>query len=173
VKTVVVILAVAAALVVQSTLSGMLIGRTMPVNLVIVAVVYVALAFGAATGMLAGALGGLVQDALAGGVVGVGGLSKTVIGFFVGVLGAQFIMSGAVARFLMFAGATLVHEVLFGALRALVDGSGFALRWPSVLVQALVNAVIGVLAFWVVERGPEMWTRRRMRRGAGFSKRRF
>ena len=43
------------------------------VNLVLVAVVYVALAFGPVTGLLAGTAGGLVQDALAGGIVGIGG----------------------------------------------------------------------------------------------------
>ena len=89
------------------------------VNLVLVAVVYVALAFGAVTGLLAGTAGGLAQDALAGGIVGIGGLSKTVVGFLVGVLGAQFIVSQPLPRFVMFVGATFVHELLLsGAVRA-------------------------------------------------------
>ena len=89
------------------------------VNLVLVAVVYVALAFGAVTGLLAGTAGGLAQDALAGGIVGIGGLSKTLVGFVVGVLGAQFIVSQPVPRFVMFVGATFVHELCFrGAARA-------------------------------------------------------
>ena len=33
------------------------------------------------TGMLAGTVGGLAQDALAGGIVGIGGMSKTIVGF--------------------------------------------------------------------------------------------
>lgn len=171
-KTFAVLVGVAVALTLQTTLSGMLIGRTLAVNLVVVAVVYAALAFGAVTGALAGTIGGLAQDALAGGIVGIGGLSKTLIGFVVGLLGAQFIMSGVIARFLMFVAATVVHAVVFEGLSALADGRAFALRWSAVGVQAAVNATIGVMIFWVVERSPEMLARRRARRAA-FSKRRF
>ena len=60
--------------------------------------------------MLAGTVGGLVQDVLAGGIVGIGGLAKTLVGFVVGVLGAQFIVSQPLPRFVMFVGATVVHE---------------------------------------------------------------
>jgi rod shape-determining protein MreD len=172
VKTIVVLVSVSAALALQATVSGMLIGRMLALNLVLVAVVYAALAFGPVTGAVAGTDGGLAQDALAGGIVGIGGLSETLIGFVVGVLGAQFIMSGFVARFLMFAAATFVHAAVFESLSALADGRAFALRWSSVGVQALVNAAIGVTIFWVVERGPDVLARRRMRR-ASFSKRHF
>ena len=171
-KTVVVLVGVGAALTLQTTLSGLLIGRMLTVNLVLVAVVCAALAFGAVTGAVAGTVGGLAQDALAGGIVGIGGLSETVIGFVVGLLGAQFIMSGFVARFMMFAAATFVHAAVFEVLSALAGGRPFALRWGATGVQALVNAVIGVTIFWIVEHGPETLARRRARR-ATFSKRRF
>ena len=171
-KTIVVLVGVSVALTLQATVSGLLIGRMLTVNLVLVAVVYTALAFGAVTGAIAGTVGGLAQDALAGGIVGIGGLSETLIGFVVGVLGAQFIMSGFVARFLMFTAATFVHATAFEALSALADGRPFALRWGAVGVQALVNAAIGVTIFWIVEHGPDMLARRRARR-ASFSKRRF
>jgi hypothetical protein len=72
----------------------------------------------------------------------------------------------------MFAAATVVHAVVFEALSALADGRLFALRWSSVGLQAAVNAMIGVMVFWVVEQGPEVLARRRARR-ATFSKRRF
>ena len=51
-KTAVVVLASLGALLVQTTLSGLFVGATLAVNLVLVAVVYVALAFGPVTGML-------------------------------------------------------------------------------------------------------------------------
>jgi len=72
----------------------------------------------------------------------------------------------------MFIGATFLHEVVFEALQALVEGRAFALRMSTVLVQALVNAVIGILAFAVVERGPDLIQRRQMRR-ASLGKRRY
>ena len=94
-----VLLAMALALTLQSTLAGMSVGAGASVNLVLVAVVYVALAFGPVIGLTAGAIGGLTQDALSGGIIGIGGFSKTLVGFMVGVLGAQFIVSQPLPRF--------------------------------------------------------------------------
>ena len=82
-----VLIALAGALALQTTLAGLTIGGATAINLVLVAVIYVALAFGPAAGLLAGSAGGLVQDALAGGIVGIGGFSKTLVGFLVGLLG--------------------------------------------------------------------------------------
>jgi rod shape-determining protein MreD len=172
VKTVVVFLGLVAALVAQATLSGLFLGATLVVNLVLVAVVYIALAYGALTGLLVGALGGLVQDALAGGIIGIGGLTKTLIGFVVGLLGAQFNLSSTVPRLVMFAAATIVHELVFRGLQGIVAGRPFAMAWSLVLVQALVNALVGVAAFVVVEQGPGAIQRRRVRR-ASLAKRRY
>ena len=140
--------------------------------LVLVAVVYVALSYGAVTGLLAGTVGGLAQDAIAGGVVGIGSLSKTVVGFLVGVLGAQFIVSTPVPRFLMFVGASFVHEVCFQAVTALVESRGFRMQYSAAAVQAFVNGAVGIVAFLLVERGPEMFQRGNWRR-AGASRRRY
>ena len=164
--------ALAIAIVLQATLSGMSMAGGTRVNLVLVAVVYVALAFGPVTGLLAGTAGGLAQDALAGGIVGVGGLSKTIVGFFVGVLGAQFIVARPIPRFVMFVGATFVHELCFQAVYALVEARTFRMQYSAVLLQALVNAAVGVLAFQVVEGAPGL-LQRRQSRGTVFSRRRY
>jgi rod shape-determining protein MreD len=118
VKALGVLLAMAVALTLQSTLAGMSVGAGASVNLVLVAVVYVALAFGPVVGLSAGAIGGLAQDALSGGIVGIGGFAKTLIGFMVGVLGAQFIVSQPLSRFIMFVAATIVHDLCFQAAAA-------------------------------------------------------
>ena len=164
--------ALAAAIVLQATLSGMSMAGGTRVNLVLVAVVYVALAFGAVTGLLAGTAGGLAQDALAGGIVGIGGLSKTLIGFAVGVLGAQFIVAQPIPRFVMFAGASFVHELCFQALYSLVESRPFAVEYSAVLLQALVNAAVGVIAFQLVEGAPGL-LQRRQSRGTVISRRRY
>jgi rod shape-determining protein MreD len=167
-----VLLALAGALALQTTLAGLTIGGATMVNLVLVAVVYVALAFGPVAGLMAGTAGGLVQDALAGGIVGIGGFAKTLVGFLVGVLGAQFIVAQPLPRFVMFIGATLVHELCFQALYALVETRAFTMHWSAALTQAVVNAVVGVMAFWTVERGPGLVQGRRAR-GATLSRRRY
>ena len=171
-KTAAVILAIGGALVLQTTLSGLIVGSTMAVNLVLVAVVYLALAYGPVTGMLSGVVGGLAQDALAGGIVGLGGLTKTVIGFVVGVLSAQFNLTSTIPRLVIFAVATLVHQLLLAGLQRITGGPMMSLHWSKMVVQALANAAIGLVAFFIVEHGPEILQRRRMRR-ASFAKKRF
>ena len=170
-KTAVVIAALAASLLLQSTIAGLSFAAGSRVNLVLVAVIYVALAYGAVSGLLAGCAAGLVQDAIAGGIVGIGGLSKTIIGFFVGVLGAQFIVSTPVPRFLMFVGASLVHELCFQALYALVESRGIRFQLSGAMLQALVNGAVGIAAFLLVEHGPEMVQRRNMRRSSSVRRR--
>jgi rod shape-determining protein MreD len=172
VKTAVVLLAIGVALVLQTTLSGLMVGGTIAVNLVLVAVVYVALGYGAVSGMLAGTIGGLAQDALAGGIVGIGGMSKTIVGFAVGVLGAQFNLSSTVPRLVIFVAATFVHEMMFEGLHAMIGGRHFGLQYSAALIQALVNGLVGVTVFLVIERGPEAMQRRRMTRGT-FGRKRF
>lgn len=165
-KTAGVLLALAGALALQTTLAGLTIGGGTAVNLVLVAVVCVALAFGAVTGLLAGSAGGIVQDALAGGIIGIGGLSKTIVGFGVGVLGAQFIVAQPLPRFVMFVGATVVHELCYQALYSLVESRAFVMRWTPMVTQAAVNGLVGIIAFQIVELGPGLLQRREARRGS-------
>jgi rod shape-determining protein MreD len=164
-KAAVVLLALLGALALQTTLSGLTISGAQMVNLIVVAVVYVALMFGPATGLMAGTAGGLAQDALAGGIVGIGGLSKTVIGFLSGVLGAHFNLSQPLSRFVMFVAATAVHEVCFLGLYALVETRPFRLPYSPLLMQAFMNGIVGLAAFFVVEEMPGLLQRRRARRG--------
>ena len=165
------VLALAAALALQTTLAGLTSGAS-AVNLALVAVIYLALAFGPGAGLVAGTVGGLVQDALAGGVVGVGGFAKTLVGFVVGVLGAQFIVAQSLPRLVMFVCGTLMHELCYQALYAIVEARAFRMHWSAALIQAAVNALVGVLAFAVVERGPGLLQRRRAR-GATLSRRHY
>ena len=72
------------AVVAQSAVGGITWNDMAVVDLVLVAVVYVALVHGAAAGILAGTFGGLVQDAVSSGILGIGGLAKTLVGFTVG-----------------------------------------------------------------------------------------
>ena len=96
------ILAVAVALAIQTTLARFLVRGSVAVDLVLVAVVYVSLTSGPVTGMLTGTFAGLIQDALSGGVIGIGGLAKTIVGFLAGIIGTQFIVAQPLPRFVVF-----------------------------------------------------------------------
>ena len=171
-KAIIVVAALTVALLLQTTIAGLSLEGSSLVNFVLIAVVYIALSMGAVTGLLAGAAGGLVQDAIAGSVVGVGGLAKTLVGFLVGVLGAQFIVAQPIPRFVMFVGATFLHELCFQGLHAAVEAQSFQFGYRSVLAQAAVNAVVGIVAFQIVEGAPGVMQRREARRSV-FGRRRF
>ena len=171
-KTIVIVGVLSASVALQSSLLGLRVGGNLAVNLVLVAVVFLGLLYGPVTGMLAGTVGGLAQDTIAGGIIGIGGLSKTLVGFLVGVLGAQFNLTSTVPRLVMFVAATFVHELMFHGLQAIAGGRPFTVKFSAMLVQALANALIGVTAFLIVEQGPGALQRRRMRR-ASLVKRRF
>jgi rod shape-determining protein MreD len=164
-KTAGVLLALVVALAVQTSLSGLTMTGASMVNLVLVAVVYVALVFGPMTGLMAGTAGGLAQDALAGGIVGIGSLSKTIVGFLAGLLGGHFIVVQPLPRFVMFVSASVVHEICYQGLSALIEVRPLRLAYGPVLTQAAINGIVGLTAFFVVERLPGALQRRRARRG--------
>src|SRR5207249_6213821 len=130
------------------------------VDLVLVAVVYVALTSGPVTGLLTGTFAGLVQDALTTGVVGIGGLAKTIVGFLAGIIGTQFIVAQPLPRFVVFFGATVLHAVVFMGLYVLTNQRDFGTPYAAVLGQAVGNSVVGVVAFQLVELLPGAMERR-------------
>ena len=155
--------AVAVALALQTTLSRVAIRSTVAVDLVLVVVVYVALTSGPATGLLTGAFAGLVQDSLSSSVIGIGGLAKTIVGFLAGIIGSQFIVAQSLPRFVVFFGATVLHAVVFMGLYVLLGLRQFGTPYAAVAGQAAANAVIGVVAFQLVELLPGAVERRKAR----------
>ena len=158
------VLAAALALALQTTLARVLVRGTEAVDFVLVVVVYAALTDGPITGLLTGTFAGLIQDALSTGIVGIGGLAKTVIGFLAGIVGTQFIVAQPLPRFVVFFVATIVHAVVFYGLYMLLDLRQFGAAYAAVAGQALGNAVVGVVAFQLAELLPGAIERRRAAR---------
>jgi rod shape-determining protein MreD len=163
VKAAGILLAVAIALALQTTLSRVAVRSTVAVDLVLVVVVYVALTSGPATGLLTGTFAGLIQDALSSPVIGIGGLAKTLVGFLAGIIGSQFIVAQSLPRFVVFFGATVLHAVVFMGLYVLLGLRQFGTPYAAVAGQAAANAVIGVVAFQLVELLPGAVERRKAR----------
>jgi rod shape-determining protein MreD len=160
-----VILAVSIALVLQTTLARFVLRGPYAIDLVLIAVVYVALTAGPVAGMLSGTVAGLMQDALSSGVIGIGGLAKTIVGFLAGVIGTQFIVTNSLPRFVVFFGATMLHAVVFMGLYMLLELRPFGTPYGAVAGQALGNAIVGIVAFELVEFLPGAVERRRAQRG--------
>jgi rod shape-determining protein MreD len=117
--------------------------------------------------LLAGTFGGLVQDALSSGVIGIGGLAKTIVGFFAGVIGTQFIVAKPLPRLVIFAGATLAHAGIFIGLYKLLGLRNFSTPYAVLAGQAVSNAVVGVVALQLADLMPGAFERRKMGR-SGF-----
>lgn len=156
-------LAVALALALQTELARIT-GNRAVIDLVTVAVIYFSLGAGPAAGIVLGSLAGLAQDALSGGIVGVGGFASCLVGFAAGAVGSQFIVTSALPRFVVFvAGSALQAGCVIG-LYLLIGPPGFGADPAPVIAQALLNGVAGVFAFFVAERTPQALERRRLRR---------
>lgn len=157
-----VLLATVLAVAVQTTLNRYFAGRYLDLGLVVV--VYNALAAGQTAGMLTGSVAGLFQDAMSGGVIGMAGLSNTIVGFLAGTLGTQFIVTHTLPRFVVFFVATIVNVAVFIGLYELLGLRPFGFPAAQLAGQALGNATVGVLAFNIVESLPGAIERRRTAR---------
>jgi rod shape-determining protein MreD len=156
--------AIAVALALQTTLASLVIRGTAALDLVLVVVVYIALISGPVWGLLLGSVAGLVQDSLSSGIIGVGGLAKTIVGYLAGVLGTQFILTAPLSRFVIFVLATVVHATIFMGLYTLLDLRQYESPYSAVMSQAVGNALLGVVGAQLVELLPGLRARRRARR---------
>jgi len=165
------------ALALQTSIARFLTPGASVIDLVFVAVVYIALTAGPGVGLVAGALAGLAQDSLAAtgvstiavgvgvvtsrSIVGIGGLAKTVVGFAAGVIGSQFIVARPLPRALVFFTATVAHAIIFVGLSEVLDPSYAQPSIGVMMSQAGANAVAGVLLFQIAELLPGLADRRR------------
>jgi len=153
--------AILIAIALQTTLSTFGFGGGTSIDLVLIVVVYVGIKSGASTGLLAGTVAGLIQDALSSGILGIGGLAKTIVGFLAGFLGTQFIVTAPLPRFLLLLVATALHAAIFMGLYTLLNLRQFPAPYPSIVAQAVGNAFVGVVAFQLIEWFPGFVDRRR------------
>lgn len=104
------------------------------------------------TGLLTGAVIGLVQDSLTHQPLGVYGIAKTVVGYGASSLGAKLDVENSGSRLLVTFGFYLLHEaVYFLVARGLVQQS-LGWSWSHELLAALSNAVLAVFLFALLDR---------------------
>ena len=166
------------ALALQTSLARFLTPGGGLVDFVFIAVVYIALSSGPTAGMIAGAVAGLSQDALAASgtlsvvigsdrgvttqsIIGIGSLAKTVVGFFAGIIGSQFIVARPLPRALVFFTATVTHAIIFIGLYRVIDRGYTQSSMGAILSQAGANALVGVLVFQIADFLPNFVDRRR------------
>jgi rod shape-determining protein MreD len=168
-----VLLTVFVAVTLQVTLARFTVGGRWSFDLVLVGVVYAALLWGPVGGMIAGTLAGLVQDSLAGSIIGVGGLAKTFVGFVAGVVGAQFVLLKPYARTIIVAVASILHRLGMLLMLAIIEQRWPGVPWGAMLSETLLNALAGLVLFQAHEALPGAVSRGRMSRRSSLSRRQW
>jgi rod shape-determining protein MreD len=141
------------------------------VDLALLVTIYFALMRDPVTGMVTGYVAGFGSDlgSASGPILGVGGFSKTVIGFLIASVAVRFTLEGPLVRIVVIALSTLVDRAMFVGLHAMVGMSLTDETTPQVLAMkflfsAAANVVLGVILFWILDRVfPEQSKRGQMR----------
>jgi rod shape-determining protein MreD len=148
------LLALGAAALAQVLLASYLPGLARYCDLFTILVVYYGLTTPPPAAMVMGAGAGLVQDTVAGTILGLNGFKKTLLGYLVGSVGSLFMLNQAIPRFGILFAATLIDPVaelgLSAALGRVYDFPGAL----ELLQRGLGNGVFGLLFFWIAARLP-------------------
>ena len=116
-------------------------------------VVHSALTGGERRGMLMGLACGWIQDTLfAGPVLGLTPLAKLLVGFGVGLASTRFLVAGAGPRALVLSSAALLDVLLFERLAALLGASVPELPLDTLVLRALLAALVGAPLLGTLER---------------------
>lgn len=152
-KNWVIVLVLAVALLVQTVMIRVVADGAVPVDLVLVVVVFTALFRGPVVGLWTGTVSGIFQDVLSGGIVGVSGLTKSVIGLLVGIVGAELVVSTIWHRLAVLLAASVFHTLFFLGVHSLLGTMMPTSVISLVLVQAVSNAFSGIISaalVWIV-----------------------
>lgn len=168
-----VLLTVIVAVLVQVALARLTVGGSWVFDLVLVGVVFAGLQWGPTAGLVGGTLGGLFQDMFSGGIVGVSGLAKTLVGFVAGIIGTQFVLTRPHARSIIVAGSSIVHRLLMLAFLGLIDQQWPAMSWGAMLAETGLNTLAAFLLFHATGALPGVMERNRANRRTSLSRRQW
>lgn len=102
-------------------------------------------------GLCSGAVIGILQDALTREPLGTYGITKTVIGYIAGLLGNRIDTENHGARALFIFLLSLLQSGLYWTLVQKLLAQPLGWSWIHELVRAVVNAVVGVLLFALLD----------------------
>lgn len=104
------------------------------------------------SGVLTGAVVGLVQDSLTHGYLGLYGISKTVVGYLASSLGVRLDVENPGSRFLMTFVFYLLHQAVYQFIAHGMAAEALQLRWGHWLLAGFLNALIAVPIFGFLDR---------------------
>jgi rod shape-determining protein MreD len=99
------------------------------------------------SGLTIGALVGLAQDSLSDSPLGMFGIVKTLVGYFAASVGVRLDVEHTFIRLLLAFFFFIFHQFFFWVMSHALLGKVGVFDWPGTLVQAVLNAVIGIALF--------------------------
>lgn len=103
-------------------------------------------------GLLTGGMIGLVQDTLTGQAIGLMGIAKTVIGFLGSSIGVRLDVENPGSRFLMTFFFYLLHQTIYLVVARGLVNQVCGARWGWWIVCAIVNGLVSVPLFGLLDR---------------------
>jgi len=104
------------------------------------------------SGMMTGAIIGLVQDALTHQAIGLYGVAKTVVGYGASSLGVKIDVENPGTRLLVTGGFYLVHQTVYYLVARNILGVAMEWLWARTLLAALLNGLAAIVVFAVLDR---------------------
>jgi rod shape-determining protein MreD len=104
------------------------------------------------SGLLTGAVIGLLQDSLTHQPIGLYGIANTVVGYGASSLGVKIDVENAATRFLVVLFFYVVHEIVYFMVARGLIGLTLQWSWPHELAAAFANAVLAVALFALMDR---------------------
>lgn len=127
------------------------------VDLQLLVTVYIALQRAPLPGMMTGFASGLCGDAISGGIIGVGGFSKTLIGYFVAMTSVKFSFDNPLARLGVVSVASAANTAFFVSLTLMLDQPlPFVATWgefgKTTGWRALADSAASIAVFLLLDR---------------------
>ena len=150
----IIILAIALLLSIQTTFLTILFPSSVAPDLMLIAAVYCGIHLKGNTGIWLAVLFGFVQDCLSGGLLGVNSLSKGLAGLFFCFIKDKIIVQGIIPiAFFIFATSLVDGIIYFLSMSSLLGGlvKGDFL-FASIILFGVYNAVIAPFLFYVFDK---------------------
>ncbi|HLG14984.1 MAG TPA: rod shape-determining protein MreD [Blastocatellia bacterium] len=127
------------------------------VDLQLVVTVYVALQRALLPGLVTGFASGLCGDAISGGILGIGGFSKTLIGYLVAMISIKFSFDNPLARLGVVAVASAVNTAIYVSLTLVLEQPlPFVGTWgefgKTTGWRALADSAASIVVFVLMDR---------------------
>jgi len=121
------------------------------IDFVLIVVVYLALQRDVMQALMAGAAGGLLTDALGGGLLGAGGFSKTLVAYLIASLATRVMLDNPLVRIPVLAGAALLDSTVYVILHRLLGQPSLMPFVEAASYRLIGTTVLGTAIFYLFD----------------------